>query len=228
MIVSALAIAGGLFILMAAVSHVFHRPSANESHASGEVPVPDAGISPTAQTDPPGTRLAATQNSAPPAKPGDTPAQSPGEIESTAALSNATAAREKFSAVQQISELADVIDGDRPKDEKLGVALATLETSDKKVRAAALEAVRELDDRDAVPQLQELAAQTDDPAEKAALLDVADFLNLPSFMDHTAGNQASGRIIPKTSTKLSERAALLQQARQNRQVGGGQTPAGQP
>jgi hypothetical protein len=214
----ALAIAAGSFIVMAAVSQAFHRLSAHASRANGEASISDSGVS-----------RAAPQNAAPAAKPGDAPEKFSRETERTDALPNAAAVpvpeRKKFSPAQKLSELNDVIDGDRPKDEKLGVALATLETSDKEVRAAALEAVRELDDRDAIPQLQQLAAETDDPAEKAALLDAADFLNLPSFLDHATAHQGSGRIIPKTSTKLSERAALLRQARQNGQVGGGPTPA---
>jgi hypothetical protein len=133
------------------------------------------------------------------AKTPSAPAQ-PAEIQLAAAQPNTAPARKQSSAAQEISALQDVMDGDRPETEKLGIALATLDYPDKKVRAAALENVKDLDDRDAIPRLQALAAQTDDPDEQAALLEVADYLNLPSASEVFAAHSPPTRLVPKNST----------------------------
>lgn len=58
-----------------------------------------------------------------------------------------------------------------------------LSNPDKEIRAGALEAVVQFGDRSVVPNLRALAAQTEDPAEKASLLAAADHLELPPLTE---------------------------------------------
>ena len=52
-----------------------------------------------------------------------------------------------------------------------------------RLRHAALEAAIQFGSRDAIPTLVDAAAQTDDPKEKQAFLDAAEFLKLPSLTE---------------------------------------------
>jgi HEAT repeat protein len=52
------------------------------------------------------------------------------------------------------------------------------------IRKAALEALKQARDRSVIPQMQEMAGQTDDSTEKQAILDAIDFINLPSLTEH--------------------------------------------
>ena len=63
----------------------------------------------------------------------------------------------------------------------LNTIWSELANPDKEIRAGALAAVVQFGDRSVVPRLRELAAQTDDAAEKASILEAADFLELPSL-----------------------------------------------
>ena len=58
-----------------------------------------------------------------------------------------------------------------------------LSNPDKEIRDGALAAVVQFGDRSVAPRLRELAAQTEDPAEKAGILADADYLELPSLTD---------------------------------------------
>jgi hypothetical protein len=58
-----------------------------------------------------------------------------------------------------------------------------LSNPDKDIRAGALEAVVQFGARSAAPRLRDLAALTQDPAEKAKIIDAADFLELPPLTD---------------------------------------------
>jgi len=109
-------------------------------------------------------------------------------------------AQTEFLPALSISELDDLMISDHPEQEKLGVMLATLGTTDKAVRAAALEHIKELDDPDAVAQLQDLADRTEDAQDKAALQDVIDYLNLPSLTERSVAGRNPGPLVPKNST----------------------------
>jgi hypothetical protein len=118
----------------------------------------------------------------------------------------------RYFPVERVSDLDDLISGSSPETKKLGVALASLESSDKKIRTAALEAVRGLDDREAVPRLENLAAQTDDADEKAALLDTANFLNLPSFTGDSGSQPVSAPVEQMTPAQRLARSGILPRA----------------
>ena len=68
--------------------------------------------------------------------------------------------------------------------------LAELQNPDKEIRKAALEAAIQFNDRSVVPRLQEIAAQMEDPGEKAAVLEAIDYINLPSLSEYLAERKA--------------------------------------
>jgi hypothetical protein len=61
--------------------------------------------------------------------------------------------------------------------------LADLTSPEKEVRQAAIEAAEQFGGTNAIPILKNLAANDEDPKEKAALLEAAHFLSLPSIFD---------------------------------------------
>jgi hypothetical protein len=61
--------------------------------------------------------------------------------------------------------------------------LDELTNSEKVIRIAAIQSTIQFGSRDAIPALTNLAAQTADPREKKALLEAADFLELPSWTE---------------------------------------------
>jgi hypothetical protein len=61
----------------------------------------------------------------------------------------------------------------------LNTIWSELSNPDKDIRAGALEAVVQFGDRSVVPRLRDLAAQTEDPTEKAEIVEAANFLELP-------------------------------------------------
>ncbi|MGO9587004.1 MAG: HEAT repeat domain-containing protein [Limisphaerales bacterium] len=61
--------------------------------------------------------------------------------------------------------------------------LAALTSPEKEVRQAAIVAAEQFDSTNAIPILNNLAANDADPEEKAALLDAAHFISLPSLFD---------------------------------------------
>ena len=67
-----------------------------------------------------------------------------------------------------------------------------LKNSDKAIRHAALEALEQANDRSVVPQMQQIAEQTDDPGEKQAILDAIDFINLPSLTEYLHQSKGKG------------------------------------
>jgi hypothetical protein len=69
--------------------------------------------------------------------------------------------------------------------------LADLEKPGAELRQAALQRAKELGDRAMIPRLREIAERTDDPREKAAILDAIDFLNLPTIAENMAAAQSA-------------------------------------
>ncbi|MGA2180018.1 MAG: HEAT repeat domain-containing protein [Verrucomicrobiota bacterium] len=87
--------------------------------------------------------------------------------------------------------------------ESLSNILADLTNPEKEVRKAAIEAADQFGSTNAIPILKNLAANNEDPEEKAALLEAANFLSLPSIFD------------TGTSTTPAEREARRQARMQN-------------
>lgn len=59
-----------------------------------------------------------------------------------------------------------------------------LKNSDKEIRKASLEAIQQANDRSVIPQMKQIADETDDAQEKQDILDAIDFINLPSLTEY--------------------------------------------
>jgi hypothetical protein len=68
--------------------------------------------------------------------------------------------------------------------------LLELHNPDWRIRAEALEALVQFGDRSVIPQLEEMAAQTQDPLEKQAIQEAVQYLKLPSLTEHLAEKRA--------------------------------------
>src|SRR4051794_28743969 len=73
----------------------------------------------------------------------------------------------------------------------LDTILSELANNDPEIRRAAVEATTQFGSRDAIPRLLDAAAQTDDPKEKAALNEAAEFLKLPSLTEVLAKKKSA-------------------------------------
>ncbi len=67
--------------------------------------------------------------------------------------------------------------------------IAELQSPEESVWRGALEQAKQ-QDRPIIARLRQVADQTEDPAQKAAILDAIDFINLPSITDYVAGQKA--------------------------------------
>ena len=89
----------------------------------------------------------------------------------------------------RVSELLELGTKDDPTS--LETILGELTNRDPEIRKAAVEASMQFGSRDAIPKLMDAAAQTDDPHEKAEILEAIEFLKLPSLSETLA--QAGGQ-----------------------------------
>ena len=80
---------------------------------------------------------------------------------------------------QRIDELTALAMQDDPVAHS--AILSELGNPDKEIRHTALEAIIQSQDQSAIPRLQEASSATEDPEEKAAILDAIKFMNLPSL-----------------------------------------------
>ena len=67
-----------------------------------------------------------------------------------------------------------------------------LKNPDRAIRQAALDALKQADDRSVVPQMQQIADQTDDSDERKAILDAIDYINLPSLTEYLQQQKVQG------------------------------------
>ena len=65
----------------------------------------------------------------------------------------------------------------------LAAILKEMKNSDKTIRAAALKATIEFNDRSVIPALQKIADKTADPHEKVEILNAIDYIKLPSLTE---------------------------------------------
>ncbi len=119
---------------------------------------------------------------------GDSALGLPTATNAAATPSAADADHDKY-VQKRIAELSDLAMKDDATSRD--TIVSELHNPDKAIRAGALEAIVQFGDRSIVPQLRELAAQTEDAGEKAALIDAADYLNLPSLSEYLAGQRAN-------------------------------------
>ena len=93
-------------------------------------------------------------------------------------------------ARKRVAELMDLAMNN--DSASLNVIWTELSNPDKEIRVGALEAVVQFGDRLSVPRLRKLAVQTADPEEKKAILEAADYLELPT-LDELPALQKTGR-----------------------------------
>ena len=110
--------------------------------------------------------------------------------------SNAAASSEQMRAaaiekeLDAIQELASEADGDNnPKI--ISALLEKVVHPEPEVRAAALNALKQLNDTNAIPGLQQAVGHIKDPRGKVAVLDVIDYLKLPNVTDVSPADNAT-------------------------------------
>ena len=97
------------------------------------------------------------------------------------ALSAVQPANHPVNAQERVAELAALAMNNDTNS--LNTIWSELSNPDKDIRDGALAAVVQFGDRSVTPRLRELAAQTEDPAEKVEIIKAADYLELPSLTD---------------------------------------------
>ena len=160
-VAAVLLLAFGALGLAVLLSRVFHHEEGRE--AAGNAPVAQAETALPPKKD--------LTTSAPPAVANDKAAAAIPSV-----LQEETHKEYVRERLTQLMELAMNDDS-----ESLTTIWAELSNPDKQIREGALEAVVQFGDRSVVPRLRELAAQTEDPAEKAGILEAAEHLDLPPF-----------------------------------------------
>jgi hypothetical protein len=147
------------------------QPSPPAAGSSAQV-----AASATAQTPPEQTNLVRNL-----ANPGVSAQAIPGSLQ------DAARTRQDAYVAARISELQDLAMDNASSS--LDSILSELTNSDPQIRKAALDATIQFASRDAIPKLAEVAAQTDDTQEKAALNDAIDYLKLPSLTEVLAASK---------------------------------------
>lgn len=82
--------------------------------------------------------------------------------------------------IDEIQNLQAAVDGSN-NQQIIDALVAKISNPEAEVRKAALEAIKQLNDTNAVAGLQRVANQTQDAHEKVAILDTIDYLNMPSI-----------------------------------------------
>jgi HEAT repeat protein len=90
-------------------------------------------------------------------------------------------AKQEAYVIKRVDELQDL--GMENDSESLDTILSELNNRDPRIREAAVDAVVQFGSRDAIPKLEDAAAQTENPKEKAAILDAIEFLKLPTLTE---------------------------------------------
>lgn len=107
------------------------------------------------------------------------PPAEPPPIPAAPVVTNAPTDDERQAAIEaETDRLQQWSMNDDPAS--LSNILADLTSSDKEIRDAAIDAVKQFGSPDAIPTLKAVAAETADTEEQIALLEAANFLSLPS------------------------------------------------
>jgi hypothetical protein len=177
-VVSILLLAVGLLGVISLVSKALHPKSMGS-------PAEQGNTSAVVSNSPVNTHIAVSVN---------TPVTNVQPIIPAAPVADPNAAAEHARYVhQRIKELnALAMNNDT---ESRDIILSEVKNNpDKQIRAAALEAAIQFDDRSVVPPLQQIADQTQDPEEKQSILDAIDYINLPSLTEYLAANPSQSTV----------------------------------
>jgi hypothetical protein len=206
-VVAILLLAVGLLGLVALMSKALRPPSVVSPADRGNVaPVAVVSNSPV------------TAHVTVPANPVAVPATNLQQAVSTAPVADTNAAAAHAQYVRQrIKELnALAMNNDT---ESRDIILSEVKNNpDRQIRAAALEAAIQFDDRSVVQQLQQIADQTQDPEEKQSILDAIDYINLPSLTEYLAANPSQStapgarKIPPRPTTHAQQPPQASQSA----------------
>ena len=82
------------------------------------------------------------------------------------------------------------------------IILSELQNSDRAIRKGALEAAIQFSDRSVIPRLEEVAAQTEDPTEKAEIVEAIEYIKLPSLTEYLAEQRARRASMALTNPSL--------------------------
>lgn len=176
-VVAILLLAVGLLGVIVLVSKALRPQSTSSSADSGKVP-PAAAAS---------TNLVMARASDPQPVVSAAPAPAVGTNDATG--TNDAAAHTQY--VRQQIEKLNALSWNDDRESRDAILSELKNNPDKKIRAAALEAAIQFNDRSVVPPMQEIAAQTQDPQEKASILEAIDYINLPSLSEFLAANPNS-------------------------------------
>lgn len=125
-----------------------------------------------------------------------------------AGSSNAVAVSEELRVaviekeVEQIRDLQGQADGTNNL-QIITAIIDKLAQPEAEVRGAALDALRQLNDTNAVPGLEKAAASITDPREKVAVLDTIDYIKMPSVTDNAAPELATNSTPHHDRTSVS-------------------------
>jgi cytoskeletal protein RodZ len=151
------------------IPRAFHRGQVTEAPENVPVDQSQTSVSPQKEISPP----------APPAVSNTTAMTNiPAAVAITPAIQDTNHTEYVQERVAELTSLAMNNDAD-----SFNTIWSELSNPDKEIRAGALEAVIQFGDHTVSPRLRELAAQTQDPVEQAAILEAADYLDLPPITD---------------------------------------------
>ena len=172
-----LAIGFGLLGAMLVLKGVM---AGHSGSAGGQTPVTQAN---------PASPSAAANNQAVPVNPAGS-----SNAAASAEQTRAAAIEKELAAIQ---ELVSEADGDN-NPTIISALLDKVVYPEPAVRAAALDALKQLNDTNAVPGLQQAAEHIADPRGKVAVLDVIDYLKLPNVTDVSPADNANNPDIMNT------------------------------
>lgn len=128
-----------------------------------------------------------------PAAPAETGAM-PGAHSAAPSAGAAAGTTHAAYVAQRVAVLQELSMDDQ--DSSLRTILSELTNRDPQIRKAARDAAVQFASRDAIPDLLQAAAQTEDPEEKKELIEAAEFLKLPSLTEVMAQRGITPTIRP--------------------------------
>jgi hypothetical protein len=165
-----IALAAGWWILAA-------RETSQVERLGAAQPAPAPASDPAADPSP-------APSPAPSAAPREAPSSSqppPPEIELTPDVADAVARYRGADPAEREAALSELAGSGEPG--ALAFLIDELPDAPREQREKLLQAVVDFGSRDAIPKLRELAQASDDPEQKAALIEAADYLALPTLKE---------------------------------------------
>jgi len=126
----------------------------------------------------------------------------------------------------EINRLFQAGMSDNPDD--LAVILADLNSPEKEIREAAIQATKQFGSTNAIPALQAAAASATDPKEKVELTEAVDFIALPSFNLNTNAAPKSPEEIQAFQQQIARSQADRMAQMQKQLRGPGQNSPASP